>query len=400
MFAGVKVVELAQWVFVPVAGALLADWGAEVLKIEHPQGGDGYRGLVVPGAGGGDVNYAMEMANHSKRSVAIDLKTPEGRDVLLCLIADTDVFLTNYLPSVLERLGLTVEALRAINPRLIYARGHGYGVRGPDADRPGYDATAFWARGAVEETLAPEGLPHPLPQRGAVGDRYAATHLAFGIAAALFRRSQDGVGSVVDVSLLSTAMWMMGSDLLAAMQGTFRPSAPLGSRRALPNPLAANYRCADDRWLSLVCLQPDKYWSKICAIVQRPDLEQDARFATTALRATHAIDLEAELAAEFARRPLTEWGPPLNDADIPWAPFQRIDELLDDPQVEANGYVGSVTRSTGESFPLPAGVVQFDEQTPQMRSAPALGADTDEVLLALGYDWDQIVALKLSGAIL
>ena len=148
IFGGVRVVELAQWVFVPVTGALLADWGADVIKIERPDGGDGYRGLVLPGSGS-SVNFALEMANRNKRSAAIDLKSADGRAVMLRLIEQADVFLTNFLPSVLDRLGLGVDELRAVNPHLIVARGHGYGVRGDDADRPAYDSTAFWARGAI-----------------------------------------------------------------------------------------------------------------------------------------------------------------------------------------------------------------------------------------------------------
>ena len=400
VFGGVRVVELAQWVFVPVAGALLADWGADVIKIEHPQGGDAYRGLVLQGREG-PVNYAMEMANRNKRSAALDLKCEGGREALLRLIEHADVFLTNFLPSVLDRLGLGVEELRARNPRLIYARGHGYGVRGPDADAPAYDSTAFWSRGAIEETIAPQGLPEPIPQRGAVGDRYGATHLAFGIAGALLRRERTGEGSVIDVSLLGTAMWMIGSDVLAALQGAHRQSPELGKpRSSLPNPLAANYRCADDRWLTICCLQGDKYWADLCRVLDRPDLLADERFDSMGGRATHCLDVVAELDAAFAARPLAEWRPRLDEARIPWGPFQTVDELLDDPQVVANGYLGTVEREDGPSFRLPTGVVQFDEQPAALHAAPDLGEHTDEILLSLGYSWDEVVELKLQGAVL
>ncbi len=401
VFGGVRIVELAQWVFVPVAGALMADWGAEVIKIEHPQGGDGYRGLVLPGADTSAVNYSMEMANRNKKSVAIDLKTDAGRAVLLKIIEGADVFLTNFLPSVLDRLGLGVDELRAINPRLIYARGHGYGVRGADADTPAYDSTSFWARGAIEETLAPQGLPEPIPQRGAVGDRYAGTQLAFGIAGALFRRERSGEGSVVDVSLLGTALWMIGSDALSQMQGAYRQSAPLGQpRTSLPNPLAANYKCADGRWLMICCLQPDKYWVDVCALLDRADLLTDARFGSMKDRAANSAALVPELEAAFATRPLAEWRTPLDAARVPWGPYQRIDELLEDPAVVANGYIGSASRPDGSTFPLPAGAVQFDEQPAALHACPELGGDTDAVLASLGYSWDDIVALKMSGAVL
>lgn len=398
VFGGIRVVELAQWLFVPTAAALLADWGADVVKIEHPEGGDGYRGLITPG-GDGTVNLSMQAANHNKRSVALDLKTPEGRDVLLRLIEESDVFVTNYLPSVLDRLGLGVSDLQSLKPSLIYARGHGYGARGDRADTPAYDSTAFWARGGVASTIAPEGLPEPLPQRGGLGDRYAATHLAFGIAGALFRRQRTGEGSVVDVSLLGTAMWMINSDVLAELQGGFMPSAALGGpRTTLPNPLAANYRCADGRWLMICCLQPDKYWTDLCTLLGRPDLLDDERFADLRARAAHSGELVAELEAAFAARPLEEWRAPLDEARIPWGPYQTVQELLEDPQVAANGHLGSVDIPGVGDVCLPTGPVQFDEQPAALHPAPELGEHTDEVLADLGYSWDEIIALKVAGA--
>ncbi len=401
VFGGVRVVELAQWVFVPVAGALMADWGAEVIKVEHPHGGDGYRGLALPGAGTSSVNYAMEMANRNKSSVAIDLKAEEGRTILLQLIEQADVFLTNFLPSVLDRLGLGVDALRAVNPRLIYARGHGYGVRGDDADTPAYDSTSFWARGAIEETIAPEGLVEPIPQRGALGDRYAGTQLAFGIAGALFRRERTGEGSVVDVSLLGTALWMIGSDVLSQMQGAYRQSPPLGRpRTSLPNPLAANYKCADGRWLMICCLQPDRYWADLCTLLDRADLLSDERFDSMHDRGLNSAALVTELEAAFASRPLAHWREPLNAARVPWGPYQRIDELMNDPAVIANGYIGTATRADGSTFPLPAGAVQFDEQPAALHASPDLGENTDDVLQSLGYSWDDVVALKMKGVVL
>jgi crotonobetainyl-CoA:carnitine CoA-transferase CaiB-like acyl-CoA transferase len=403
MFGGVRVVELAQWVFVPVAGALLADWGADVLKIEHPEGGDGYRGLMSQGIGpsGGGVNLAMEMANRGKRSVAIDLKTADGRAALLRIVADADVFLTNFLPGALDRLGLGVDDLRAVNPRLIYARGHGYGVRGPDADSPAYDATAFWARGGLGETLSPQGLPEPIPQRGAVGDRNAAVQLAFGISAALFRRERTGEGSVIDVSLLATAMWMLTSDVLSATQGSFRPTPAMDGDRVLPpNPLTANYQCADGRWLALCCLQPDRYWRDLCEVIDRPDLAADPRFADITVRTEHRDACIEALTETFARHTLAEWKDRLVGSRIPWAPFQRVDDLLEDRQVVANGYVATVERDGLEPYRLPTGAVQFDETPAAVRAAPELGAHTDDVLLAAGYSWDEIIDLKTKGSVL
>ena len=235
-FDGVRVVELAQWVFVPVAGALLADWGADVIRIERLDG-DPYRGLATQGIGTdrGGVNLSMALANRGKRSVALNLRHETGLAVLHELLTTADVFLTSLRPGALNRLGLDADTLRQQYPSLIYARGHGFGVRGPDANQPGYDSSAFWARGGVGHILTPPERDYPISQRGAMGDRNGGMALAFGIAAALLKRVNTGAGSVVDVSLLATAMWMLSSDLLAALNGG--EVAPVSGRGPQVNPL-------------------------------------------------------------------------------------------------------------------------------------------------------------------
>jgi crotonobetainyl-CoA:carnitine CoA-transferase CaiB-like acyl-CoA transferase len=399
IFGGIRVLELAGWLFAPTCGMMLADWGAEVIKIENPAGGDNYRGLVLPGSGG-SVNYAMEMANRNKKSFAVDLKHQAGHDILLRMVARADVLITNYLPQVLERLGLGVDRLREANPSLIIARAHGFGVRGEGADKPAYDATAFWSRGGVEESIAPEGLAEPLPQRGGLGDRYGGTHLAFGIAGALFRRERTGEGSIVDVSLLSTAMFAVASDVLSGMQGAFRQSPALGKpRTTLPNPLAANYRTADNRWFMLCCLQSDRYWSDVCQLVGRPELEHDERYRDAASRGDNSASLVEELERAFASKPLEEWRVPFDSAGIPWGAYQRPNEVANDPQVVANGYLAELERD-GTRYRLPAGAVQFDEKPATLCPAPELGEHTDELLQQLGFDWEQIIQLKVDGAVL
>jgi crotonobetainyl-CoA:carnitine CoA-transferase CaiB-like acyl-CoA transferase len=402
LFSGVRVVELAQWVFVPVTGALLADWGADVIKIEHPRTGDGYRGLVTQGIGGPGPNPSVQLANRGKRSIGLDLKPAEGREVMLRLLAEADVFLTSYLPPVLERLGLRVAELREINPRLVYARGHGFGVRGPDAGKPAYDSTAFWARGGLGETLTPQGLGQPIQQRGALGDRNGAVQLAFGVAAALFRRERTGIGTVVDVSLLATALWMLGSDVIAALHGTFMPTGPVtpGKRTFPPNPLVANYRCRDDRWLVLCCLQPDRYWTDVCRAVGCPDLLTDERFADLKARARNRQECGEALEAAFATRSLAEWCDALRGEQFPWAPFQAVTELADDPQVVANGYLGELMVDDHTSVSLPTGAVQFNEQPAQLQRAPEQGEHTELVLEELGYSWDDITRLKDKGVVM
>jgi crotonobetainyl-CoA:carnitine CoA-transferase CaiB-like acyl-CoA transferase len=398
-FDGVRVVEVAQWVFVPVAGALLADWGAEVVHIE-PIEGDPYRGLATQGIGAesNGVNLSLALANRGKRSLALDIRNEEGLAVLHKLLESADVFLTNMRPGALKRAGLDPDELMERYPALIYARGHGYGARGPDADQAGYDATAYWARGGMAHILTPPERDYPIGQRGALGDRNGALALAFGVAAALLKRTRTGAGSVVDVSLLAAAMWTLSSDLLAALGGD-EPKASSG-RGPLVNPLVGVYRTKDDRYIQLVFLQPDRYWADFCRVIDRPDLAVDARFSDIVARRENGEACVAELDQEFAKRTFEEWKAVLSQLDAPWAPVQSVSELLHDPQVEANGYVGEVVVDGGPSYRLPAVPVQFDGRPPTLRRAPEHGEDTEALLLELGYGWEDISALKGAGVVL
>ncbi len=398
-FDGVRVVELAQWVFVPVAGALLADWGAEVVHVE-PTEGDPYRGLATQGIGSerNGINLSLALANRGKRSLALDIRHENGLAILHKLLESADVFLTNMRPGALRRAGLDSDELMERYPGLVYARGHGYGAKGPDADLAGYDATAFWARGGMAHILTPPEREYPIGQRGALGDRNGALALAFGVAAALLKRTRTGAGSIVDVSLLATAMWTLSSDLLAALGGD-EPKASSG-RGPLVNPLVGVYRTKDDRHIQLVFLQPDRYWADFCRVIDRPDLAEDARFVDMMTRRDNGAACVAELDNEFAKRTFDEWKSVLARLDAPWAPVQSVAELLDDPQVEANGYIGEVVVDGGPSYRLPAVPVQFDGRPPALRRAPEHGEDTEALLLELGYGWEDIGALKEAGVVL
>ncbi len=397
-FEGVRVVELAHWVFVPVAGALLAEWGADVIRVERLEG-DPYRALATQGIGtdSGGVNLSVALANRGKRSITLNLQHEQARNLLHDLLATADVFLTNLRPGALGRLGLDAPSLHGRYPSLVYARGHGYGVRGPDANQAGYDASAFWARGGLGHVLTPPDRDYPIGQRGAMGDRNAAMALAFGISAALLKRARTGTGSVVDVSLLATAMWTLSSDLLVALNGG--EVKRVAGRGPQPNPLVGPYRTKDGRHVMLVFLEADRYWADFCKLLGREDLLGDARFVDLAARRANCQACVAELDAEFAARTLAEWKDLLAGIDAPWAPVQSVEELSEDPQATANGYIGDVHLDDGRSYRLPAVPVQFDEQPAPLRRAPEHGEHTETVLLDLGYDWDRISEFKDAGVI-
>jgi crotonobetainyl-CoA:carnitine CoA-transferase CaiB-like acyl-CoA transferase len=398
MLRGVRVVEVAQWWFVPAAGAILADWGADVIKVEHPVTGDPQRGLVtsglVPSTGG--VNFMIEQPNRGKRSIGLDLAHPRGRELLDRLVETADVFLTNFLPAARRRLRIDVDDIRRVNPRIVYVRGHGQGTRGPDAERGGYDAASFWCRGGIAHAVTPPGAAAPVMQRAAFGDSTGGMAIAGGIAAALFRRERTGAAAVVDVSLLGTAMWLMGPDIIASkLLGIDLPSS---DRTQPPNPIVNSYRTRDGRWLFLNMLQPDRYWPDLCGRLGRPELATDARFADGRARFEHRAECVRALDAIFAERTLAEWRVALADAEGVWAPLQTARELPEDPQAVANGYLPEVGRD-GTRFTLVASPVQFDERSPALAPAPDLGQHTEEVLLELGLSWDDLAAAKDAGAI-
>jgi crotonobetainyl-CoA:carnitine CoA-transferase CaiB-like acyl-CoA transferase len=401
---GVRVVELAAWTFVPAAGAVMAEWGADVIKIEHPEGGDPQRGLInsgmVPGGPGG-VNYFIEQPNHNKRSIGIDLKQVDGHAVVLDLCRTADVFLTNWLPGPRARARLDVDDIRAVNPAIVYARGHGQGVRGPDAGKGGYDGSSFWARSGVVDALTTYDVdPYGPTQTPAFGDLAGGQTIAGAIAAALFKRERTGEPSVVDISLLAVGMWMMSPNIVSQKLYQDAPARRFGRHEA-PNPIANRYLTKDHRVVHLVMLQATRYWPELVTAIGRPELAHDARFADAAGIFANRVDAVRILDEVFATRTLDEWRDALAGIEGVWAPAQRCIELYDDPQSIANGYIASVDPGNGGApFPIVANPVQFDEQPSVVTRAPEAGEHTDEILTELGYDWDRVVELKVSGAVL
>jgi len=400
---GIRILEVAQWWFVPAAGAICADWGADVVKVEHPVTGDGQRGLAAVGfkSTEGDVDFMMQQSNRGKRSVGLDIATDGGRELLYELVKTSDVFLTNFLPDARERLKIGVEDIRRVNPGIIYVRGTGHGPRGPDAGKGGYDATAFWSRGGVAHALTPPKLESPVMQRAAFGDGIGAMTIAGGIAAALLRRERTGEAAVVDISLLNTAMWVLSPDVVASKL-VEKPGGgmPSFTRRSAPNPVGNSYQTKDGRWLLLMMLQADKHWPDFCRHVGRPEWIEDERSRDGRARFQNREAIIADLDAIFATKTLAEWREALATLEGPWAPMQSALELHDDPQVVENGYLREVDRGDGVRFKLVASPVQFDEQPLDVGFCPPMGHHTDEVLMELGYDMDKLVEYKASGAIL
>jgi crotonobetainyl-CoA:carnitine CoA-transferase CaiB-like acyl-CoA transferase len=401
IMSGIRVLEVASWTYVPVAGAVLAEWGADVIKVEHPETGDPQRGLVTSGLVPlGGVAHMVELPNRSKRSVGLDMKSAAGHDLLLKLAARSDVFLTNFLPAQREKLRIDVDDIRAVNPAIVYASGSAHGPRGPEANSGGYDNSTFWARSGAADTASPDELGYPVTQPGAAfGDVLGGLTLAGGIAAALLHLQRTGEALTVDGSLLATGAWAMGASLAA--------SAAFGVERIpryrpddAPNAMVNSYPTADGRYVFLVMLQTDRFWPKLVAALGRPELADDPRFAGHAARMKHNREAAAALRELFEARTFDEVSAVLNSTGGAWAPVQRPIDVLADPQIVANGYLKDVKDANGNAFQLVPAPLQFNGESGEMRRAPGHGEHTDEVLGELGLDTDQILQLKISGAVL
>jgi len=398
---GIRAIEISAWAFVPSAAAVLADWGADVIKIEPPTG-DPIRALVSNGVGAADgLSYPWEAWNRGKKAIALDLRQTEAQEIVLKLCEQADVLLTSYLPTVREKLGFGLEAVRARNPRIIYATGTGQGAIGPDAEKSGYDAISFWSRGSVSASVTPPGSAKPLGMpTGAFGDSTSGMALAGGITAALLKRERTGEPSEVCGSLLGTAMWSMQMGILGAHVAAQAPAPPPAPRSgAVRNPLVNTYQCSDERWVALCMLQPDLYYEGFVRSIGRGDLVTDPRFSSPGKRAAHAGDLVNELEKTFAGQPLAYWKKALATQRGPWDVVQLVSELAEDEQARLNGFVQNVDYGGGRQLPLVKSPVQFVGAPTELRPAPDFGADTDAVLSSIGMDADAVMEGRISGAI-
>lgn len=397
---GIRVVEVAMWAFVPAAGGVLADLGADVIKVEPPTG-DPLRGLQIGGLENYSrhVDFSWESYNRSKRSITLDLKHDAGREALMRLLEGADVILTNILPPARRSLGIDAESLRARFPRLIHASGSASGPLGPENEKGGFDAITFWARGGISSSLTEEDAEFPVgPPGPAFGDTLSGAMLAGAVCAAIAKRAMTGEASEVDVSLFGTALWSMQRYVCQATEGGVDrfPRPPRGKPH---NVLVGNYRTADGRFIALCMLQADRYWAPFCEAAGRPDLASDPRFADAAARRANIDACYAEVCALFAAKPLAEWRKILARQDGQWDVVQHVGEMKDDPQAIANGYLKAVDFGDGSTLPMVGVPMLFDGQPLPSRRAPHLGANSDAVLAEIGYSEDEIIDLKVQGVV-
>jgi crotonobetainyl-CoA:carnitine CoA-transferase CaiB-like acyl-CoA transferase len=397
---GVRVMETASVYAGPMAGRILADWGADVIHIEHPVRGDIARSESAKRVGKaivGDVNYRMENFNRGKRGMTLDLSAEGGPDVLRRLLKTADVFISNFRPRELKRFGLEYDTLCRLNPGLICANVTGYGRKGPDKDLPGYEFTSYFPRSGMLHVLqAPGALPIQPPL--GLGDNVAGLALALGIMTALFLRERTGEGQEVDVSLFQAGVHALSLDVAGAL-ATGQDRRPV-EREEYGNPLVAPYETGDGRWLFLGVSQPDPYWSSFCRAIGREELEDDPRFSSFEERIESHAALFHILEEAFRTRSLAEWKPRLDEAGLPWSPIQSLPEVAVDPQARANDFFATLEHPTYGSMEVVAGPVRLSKaSTAPMRAAPELGQHTEEVLQEHGYTWGDIEGFKEQGVI-
>jgi crotonobetainyl-CoA:carnitine CoA-transferase CaiB-like acyl-CoA transferase len=419
ILAGIKVVDVTMWAFVPSAGAVLAQWGADVIKVESPKAPDPMRfmgGTLEPG-GSSDL---FKHYSRGKRSIALDLAGEEGRAILYKLAAEADVFLTSYLPATRKKLKIDVDDIRAINPRIIYARGSGHGPKGDERDRGAYDGVTWWGRGSLSQSaMDATGAQWPVSMIGH-GDGMSGMTLVSGILAALLRRDRTGETTVVDASLLGTAVWFNGLAVLMSQKAGGASALPAGAVpspsgegdskgpivKATPPPGRENapanmgpYQTKDGRFLILGFLgDPQADWVDLCEHLERPDLAIDPRFADAASRLRNRGDLIAILDEVFDSRTLAEWKETLLTLKGVWAPVQSAGDLYSDPQVIANGFLRHVDYPDG-GLRVPSPPIMFDEDPGEPPRAPDFAEHTDEILGELGLPGDEIARLRAVGAV-
>ena len=395
---GIKVVEVANFLAVPCCAALMADMGADVIKVE-PLAGDPYRWMSSDGTYGFEfpINYAFEMDNRGKRGISLDLNKPEASDIVRKLASEADVFVTNLLPRRLEKFGLTYEQISADNPRLIYLAFSGYGPVGPKKDRLGFDHTAYWASTGLMD-LYSQLSSEPIDILNGMGDHTTAPTLLAGVLAAILERQRTGKGRRVTASLLNMGLWVIGADVQEALAS----GQPLRRRSRVQavDALINTYSASDGKWFLMVMPDNDSNWAKLCKAIEHPELIDDPRFATLDDRISRAPEAIAVLDGIFAENPIADWVPILDANDVIYAPVREMLDALKDPQVELNDMLRTIEHPQHGPYKILNTPVHLEDTDIGPKSAaPELGQHTEEVLLELGYSWDDITGLQDSGAI-
>lgn len=395
IFNGLKVLDIGSFVAAPMAATILADFGADVIKIEPPEG-DGYRRMhLLPNLPKSEHNYAWALAARSKRALVLDLKQPAGRDVLHQLVKAADVLVTNYPPHVRERLGLAFEQLRVLNPRLIYASLTGYGETGPDANKPGFDATAYWARSGLADMVRTDAQAQPVAPALGMGDQPTSAMLYGAIVTALYRRERTGEGAEVTSSLLANGIWANGPMLQAALCGAeIRYREP----RATPRSALSNfYRCRDGRWFSVAMVEEEKLWPEIARLMGVEPLLTDERFATLPARRANAPALVTELDRAFAQHDSSEWARRFEGTATTVSVVARVGDVQSDPQSRCCGALveGDGLGANALTIDSPFRITGIDKRRPA--PAPALGEHSEEVLREYGFDAATVASFKRDG---
>lgn len=395
VMAGIRVIEVAEHTFAPVAGMVLADWGADVIKVERAQGGDASRHIRLPGTDG-SLNPYFEVGNRGKRSVALDLTRPEGQALLYRLLETADVFLTNMRPEARRKLGIEVDQLTTRFPHLIYARGSAYGDKGALADKGGFDYPSAWCRTGAAHLQTHAGEAPPM-QPGSIGDLTGGVTLAGAVAAALFRRERSGRGAIVDNSLLAVGSFLMCQSLLATEFGV--PVMSNQPQETPTLPLVNNYRTRDGRWICL-CILYDHWWPDLVEHLVVPELLDDPRFQDGASRQQHREALTDELNRVFAGRDFADWCLRLSTLQGVWAPVRTSAEALADEQARENGFISAVACDDGASYRVAVSPGQFDERpVGELRAGPRFAQHTDQVLREAGLSDERIAELRAQATI-
>ena len=397
---GIRVLEVANWLAAPAATALMADLGADVIKVEPPNG-DIFRYFVLRSMGYDHdfaTNYAFQVDNRGKRSIVVDLDKPGGPELVRKLAAGCDIFLTNLVQRRRVKYGLTYEDVRRVKDDLIYSSFSGYGTRGPDADRPGFDFAAFWARSGIMGLLAEPDAPPPLC-RGGQGDHSTALNILASVLAALRMRDKTGEGQHVETTLQGTGMWTIAGDFSAGLVA--RSNAPRISRKSPVNPIWNSYECADGLWLLLVVPNPfPTYWAKFCDVIQRPEWAADPRWDDLPRLRANTPALTAEIDAIMLKHDRAYWGQRLDEVGFIWAPVATMTDMINDPQVREMGWITSIdhpTFGTFETLDTPFKIYGSDIGV--RGPAPDLGQHTFEVLAQFGVDADAISELAANGVL-